>query len=62
MSFYFAQDYGCCVLLPSLAVHEVRCPDPACGEVHGWLLTLSFLFWGVGITIWKSPPGGKKSV
>ena len=57
MSFFFARDFGTVIVWPSLSISEVRCPDPDCAAVHGWLIQLGFLFWAAGISIWRTPPG-----
>jgi len=57
VSFFTAEDFSTLVLTPALAVREVHCPDPDCEAVHGWQLSIGFLFWAVGVVFWKIPPG-----
>jgi hypothetical protein len=32
-------------LLPVLAVIDIECSNPACGEAHGWGMAIGWLFF-----------------
>lgn len=40
-------------LWPSMAILTGRCENPNCGEAHGYLVVVAFLWWQLGI-----PTGG----
>lgn len=44
-----------CYLLPALVFNRAVCSNPACGEPHGWMLELAWLWFS--LTYEVLPPG-----
>jgi hypothetical protein len=45
------QDFNVCHLTPGLTVYAVRCDDPKCDALHGFVVDVHFLFWIFGVVI-----------
>lgn len=45
----FEQDFESLHVLPLISVTVWRCENPNCGEAHGILLAVGWLFWTVNI-------------
>lgn len=50
MKWFYSSDYGSFALLPMLNLHELRCSDPDCQQLHGYMITAGWFFWAVGIS------------
>lgn len=53
MIFYSDTDWDCLLLLPYMAIHEVKCDK--CDESHGWAFSIGWLVWTAGIGFEEDP-------